>query len=76
MPHDQRAYRVQGTRPDGTVQTRDFLQLEKAEKAASKMLVSRTEFLRGEWVTYPALSNVRITRSAPIRWLYPEGGTQ
>jgi hypothetical protein len=74
--YDQRVYRVQGERPDGSTRTRDFLQLAKAEKAASKLLKERAEFLRGEWVTHPPLTNVRIIRSAPIRWIYPEGDPQ
>jgi hypothetical protein len=67
----QRAYRVQGERPDGSTHTRDFLSLAKAEAAASRLLKVRTVERDGAKVTLCPLKNVRIIRSAPIRWLYP-----
>lgn len=70
--HNQRLYRVQGERADGTTHTRDYLTLAKAEAAASKLLKLRTVERDGAKVTLHPLSNVRITRSAPIRWLYVE----
>jgi hypothetical protein len=72
VSHDQRAYRVQGTRPDGSVYSKDFFRLDKAEASASRLIRERTESRDGKWVTIPALTGVRIVRSAPLRWLYPE----
>jgi hypothetical protein len=68
----QRLYRVQGERPDGSTHTRDFLSLAKAEAAASRLLKVRTVDRDGAPTVLHPLANVRITRSAPIRWLYTD----
>lgn len=67
--HDARAYRAQGERPDGTIVTANFLSLAKAEKAASKMMRSR---ILDTGQVFPPLTNVRVVRSAPLRWIYTE----
>lgn len=66
------AYRVQGERPDGTTRTRDYLQMGKAEREAEKMRRAHTAVRDGQTITLPALRNVRITPSAPIRWKYKD----
>jgi hypothetical protein len=69
MPNfNKRLYRVQGDRPDGTIHTRDYFSLTRAEVAASALLKSR---MVGGKVLHP-LANVRVIRSAPIRWLHDE----
>lgn len=72
MGYGQRAYRVQGNRPDGSAYSKDFFSLQKAERSASRLIKNRTEERDGKVVQIPALTNVRIVRSAPLRWLYPE----
>ncbi|MDQ0854804.1 hypothetical protein QFZ79_002915 [Arthrobacter sp. V4I6] len=75
--YDQRLYRVQGERRDGTTHTRDYLSLAKAESAVTALGKTRTIERDGAYRTVHPLSSIRITRSAPIRWLYPEQeGTQ
>jgi hypothetical protein len=69
---DRRIYRVQGERPDGSTHTRDYLSLQKADAAASALMKPRTVDHGGAQITLPPLTNVRLTRSAPIRWLYVE----
>ncbi|QWY82783.1 hypothetical protein PP641_gp043 [Arthrobacter phage SilentRX] len=70
--YDILAYRVQGERPDGVTVTRDYIGRAKAEDAARRAAAGRTIIQHGQTVTLPPLANIRITPSAPIRWLYED----
>ena len=54
----KRAYRLMATEPDGSIKSRDFIDITKAVATKER------------WDRVPVFRDVRIVPSEPIIWLY------